>query len=90
MFSYYLVFDVGGFLIPDHLHRINYIFRAITNRGFFLLIIQDIRKQELHMPIRILTTIWILSRQFLGLVGNYQGAVVASLAFAIIFGCIYF
>lgn len=90
LFSYYFVFDVGSYLIPQGLHRINYAFRAITNRWLLLLIVQDIKKQELHMPIRIFTTARILLRQFLGFVGQYQWAVIASLLFAGICMLIYF
>lgn len=90
MFSYYLVFDIGNYIIPQGFHLISYIFRSITNRWLLLLIIQDIKKQELHMPIRILTTIRVLLRQFLWLAGQYQWAVVSSLLFAIICGLIYF
>lgn len=90
MFSYYFVFDVWSYLIPQGLHRINYAFWAITNRWLLLLIVQDIKKQELHMPIRIFTTSRILFRQFLGLLGQYQWAVIASLLFAGICMLIYF
>ncbi|MDD3263160.1 MAG: prepilin peptidase [Candidatus Absconditabacteria bacterium] len=90
MFSYYLVFDVGSYFIPKGLHLMYYIFRAITNWGLLLLIIQDIKKHELHMPIRIFTTARILIRQFVGLIGNYQGTVIASIIFTSIFLLIYF
>ncbi len=90
LFSYYLVFDMGSFLIPQGLHRISFVFRGITNRGLLLLIVQDIKKQELHMPIRTITTIRILIWQFLGLGGKYQAAVIASLLFAGICAIIYF
>lgn len=90
MFSYYVVFDLGSFLIPQGLHRISFIFRGITNRGLLLLIVQDIKKQELHMPIWIFITSRILIWQFLGLGGKYQAAVIASLLFAGICAVIYF
>lgn len=90
LFSYYLVFDMGSFLIPQGLHRISFVFRGITNRWLLLLIVQDIKKQELHMPIRTITTIRILIWQFLGLGGKYQAAVIASLLFAGICAIIYF
>ncbi len=90
IFSYYLVFDIGNFLIPQWLHRISFVFRSITNRWLLLLAIQDIKKQELHMPIRIFATIRILLWQFLGFGGNYQAAVLASLFFAGVCALIYF
>lgn len=90
IFSYYFVFNICSYLIPQWLHRISLIFRGITNRWLLLLIVQDIKKQELHMPIRIFTTARILIRQFLGIVWKYQWAVIASLLFAAICGIIYF
>ncbi len=90
VFSYYLVFDIGNFLIPGWLHRLYFVFRSITNRWILLLLIQDIKKQELHMPIWIFTTIWILFRQFVWIIGNYQWTVIASLMFAAVFWLIYF
>jgi len=90
IFSYYLVFDVWSYLIPKWLHTMYYIFRAITNWWLLLLIVQDIKKHELHMPIRIFTTARILIWQFIGLVWNYQQTVIASLMFAGVFLLIYF
>lgn len=89
IFSYYLVFDIGAFLIPEGTHWIQFIFRAITNRWLLLLIVQDIKTQDLHMPIWIITTIWILIRQFTNIVWNYQTTVITSLLFAGIFMIIY-
>jgi len=90
VFSYYLIFNFWSYIIPEWLHRISFVFRSITNRWLLLLIIQDIKNQELHMPIRIFTTIRILIRQFLGLQWNYQWAVISSLIFAGITIAIYF
>lgn len=89
MFSYYLIFNIGVFLIPEGTHWIQFIFRAITNRWLLLLIVQDIKTQDLHMPIWIITTAWILIRQFTNIVWNYQATVVTSLLFAGIFMIIY-
>lgn len=89
MFSYYLVFNIGIFLIPEGSYWIQIIFRSITNRGLLLLIIQDIKTQDLHMPIWITTTAWILIRQFSGSIWNYQATVITSLLFAGIFTIIY-
>lgn len=89
VFSYFLVFNLRGFIIPIWRHIISYIFLAISNWLFLLLIVQDIKKQELHMPIWILLTAWILIRQFFGVLWSYKWAFFASLIFATIFLLIY-
>ncbi len=89
MFSYYLVFNIWAFIIPESLHIIIYIFLAITNWLLLLIMVQDIKNQELHMPIRIISTLWILIRQFFWILGNYQAAFLSSLLFASIFLLIY-
>ncbi len=89
VFSYFLVFNLRGFIIPLWRHITSYIFLAVSNWLFLLLIVQDIKKQELHMPIWILLTIWILIRQFFGVLWSYKWAFFASLIFAAIFLLIY-
>lgn len=90
MFSYYMIFNIWVFIIPKWLYIMSYVFLAITNRLFLLLAIQDIKKQELHMPIRIILTIRILIRQFFWILGNYKWAFISSLFFTAIFLLIYF
>jgi prepilin signal peptidase PulO-like enzyme (type II secretory pathway) len=90
MFSYYLVFDLGAYMIPLEIQWLFLIFWCITHWGLLLLIIQDIKTQDLHMPIWIFTTLWVLVWQFLGLLGNYQWAVVSSLMFVGVTLLIYF
>ncbi len=90
MFSYYIIFDKSAETILYWYHRIHYIFLTIANWWLLLLLFQDIKKQELHMPIRIGTTARILIRQFIWAIGNYQQTVIWSLLVAWICAIIYF
>lgn len=89
MLSYYLVYNTMSYMVLDEYKISTLVFRCITNRTLLLLIIYDLQQYELHMPTRILSIFWILWRQFLGMQGNYQRAVVWSLIFGIVFLWIY-
>ncbi len=88
--SYILVYNMLSYMVPDAYKLSTLVFRSITNRWLLLMIIYDIQKHELHMPMRIFTTIWILLWQFLWHIGSYKYAVVWSLIFTGAFIGIYF
>lgn len=57
----------------------NVMFMLITNRLLLLLIIYDLQKYELHVPLRIITVAVSLISQFVFRVGNYGQAFYFSL-----------
>ncbi len=65
------------------------VFWCVTNTLMIGLIIYDMQKLQLHFPLRIITTVWILIWQFVGLVGIYSLAFLGSILLAIVFLVIY-
>jgi leader peptidase (prepilin peptidase) / N-methyltransferase len=66
------------------------LFWCVTNTLMVGLILYDIQKLQLHFPLRIITTIRILLRQFLWLVGAYSLAFFGSIVLALIFVGMYY
>jgi len=85
VFTYFLIshlsFNISNWVI---------VFWLIINRLLLLLIIYDIQKAELNVPIRFILILVALIPQFFNQIWNYQRAFFSSLIFWIIFYLIYY
>ncbi|MFA7717904.1 MAG: prepilin peptidase [Candidatus Absconditabacterales bacterium] len=84
-----LVF-VASFLIFGNLGIMLVIFRCIVNRLLLLLIVYDVLRYELHVPLRIILILVAALPQFFGGLGNYGWALGSVALFSIFFVGIFF
>lgn len=66
------------------------IFRCLVNRLFFLLIVYDVMKYELHMPLRMILTLLLIGWSIFWIGGTMTQALASLGFFAVGFGIIYF
>jgi prepilin signal peptidase PulO-like enzyme (type II secretory pathway) len=66
------------------------LFWAITNTLMIWLIVYDVQKLELHLPLRMIITIRVLLWQFVGLVGAYSLAFFGSIGLGLVFYGLYY
>jgi len=65
------------------------LFWCITNTLMIGLLIYDMQKLVLHLPLRTILTVWVLVRQFTGAVGSYSIAFLGSIILAAVFRLLY-
>lgn len=81
---------VVSFLVFQNMGVWIIIFRCLVNRLFFLLIVYDIMKYQLHVPLRIILTVVIIIWVLLGPSGMLTQALASLALFAIGFAIIFF
>lgn len=83
----WIIFVITYYFFP-HWNIWELIARTIINRGLTLLIIVDYTKYELHLPIRIITT--IIALVFSIIRNPIKEIIISTISFVIIFLLIYF
>lgn len=97
--SAYLVAEVGAaaiFLLTARrgmdlfLPWYEILFWAITNTLMMWLVVYDVQKLELHLPLRMIITVRVLLWQFVGLIWAYSLAFFGSIGLGLVFYGLYY
>ena len=95
--SLYPILEMGSaiifvlsFLVFQNFGMGTVIFRCLVNRLFFLLIVYDVMKYELHMPLRMILIIIMIWWSLFWIGGTLTQALASFGFFAVGFGIIYF
>ena len=65
------------------------LFWCITNTLMIGLLVYDMQKLVLHLPLRSILTVWVLVWQFTGVIGSYSIAFFGSIALGVLFWLLY-